>query len=120
MESLVLQSIDHCKRIAPIMERLEIEPDGWIRSDSDTILLGWINVNGEKSVPTYRQDKLELALPEWLYKNEFQHLNKLKDMSHGLDLIGKVYKFHRGEPKRIATAELIELLEQEELGRESL
>ena len=53
MSQLVLQSIEHCKRIQPIMEEFGIKPDGYINEDSIP------------TYPTYRQDKLELVLPEW-------------------------------------------------------
>jgi hypothetical protein len=71
---------------------------------------------------TYRQDKLELPLPEWLYdvrsEKRLDFLSKLneKQMRNVCDLLTfSKFQGPLGEQKRIATVELVELLEKENL-----
>jgi hypothetical protein len=164
-KDLVLQSIDHCKRVLPIMERLGIEPDAMIASprigiDVETgeehylpnpiytqyIDFGewkqdrykileklskdckdWGIPKYESLVPTYRQDKLELALPEWEEGFDVRYCPvKLSGFKYPLEkedktpimkmnqLLAKVL-LKRGQKSLEATVELVCLLKGEGL-----
>jgi hypothetical protein len=127
MKDLVLQSIDHCQRFAPIAKRLGIEPDwGWVHyeTEEDGTQL-WMLEHEEDYSPyddyelgSWRQDKLELALPEWVIGATFLTFKKILQEDYGLGKkeashLAREFKGGRGEPKRQATVELVELLDKE-------
>lgn len=118
-KDLYLQSIDHCKMFAPIAEELGIEPDGWHRSITND---DWFFTPREDqdptklttdhciNIPTWRQDKLELPLPEPPYTL----MDRGDVCIRAYELCIDIMKF-TGEPKRQATVDLVCLLEEEGL-----
>lgn len=135
---LVLQDIERCKKVQPIMERLGIEPDGWWvyaehglpyngLSDLKKTFIPNNQVFG-KGQATYRQDKLELALPEWWHKFKlvgvefYGHTEDylqawVESRDYSEEILWALYSSisGRGEPKRQATVDLICLLDEEGL-----
>ena len=67
-----LKSAQLCKKLEPIMAKLNIEPDGYWKTstehewDNDYRDLLTTAVPGKK-VKTYRKDSLEAALPKWCF-----------------------------------------------------
>lgn len=126
-KDLCLQSIDHCKRFQPIAERLGIEPDYyWIKfTEYKSQEFGLYKEKTYRDheddivIPTYRQDKLELPLPDWVFtgrlplsmSNDIDSITIGEDAYHQYQSIGLL----QGEPKRKATVELVELLDKEGL-----
>jgi len=118
-KDLVLQDVELCKQVAPIMERLGIEPDDrWFNRkyasltghDPNEYML-WSEEhpsvrygNWGRTVPTYRQDKLALALPkDWT------------DIHFVTEDIWEQVVYYRGQNQLEATAKLILLLEENNL-----
>ena len=92
MKDLVLQDIELCKQVAPIMERLGIIEDAylverlpgelgfrwgvWAKEE----LQEWLSFKSNTLADlhyyrTYRQDKLSLGLPEWWFSDSFEMIN---------------------------------------------
>lgn len=152
-EDLVLKDIELCKKVRPIMGRLGIEPDGLfygkdsheyfrliveMRSSSPnnaySYSLGYqdtlraLNLDPRMATPTYRQDKLAMALPDWaqflstclndkeIFKQSVRthtkgfYTTRLYDLM--LDIHGRGFT-----RKLLSTAELLELLEDNGLGK---
>lgn len=143
-QDLVLQDVELCKKIQLIMERLGIECDGYYvfglelneegkdywsflfkEEKEQIIMLQGFKAGKLKFIPTYRQDKLALALPRWC-RSRFldEALDDIADSeseAHAFatthwDKIFEVLIY--GQLK--ATAELLILLEENGLGKESL
>ena len=125
-QDLVLQDVELCKKVEPIMERLGIDPDGYFTDEGYVTLVECSEVQwmlpGEPSFGAYRQDKLALALPDWCF--EFGRL--MQTISFKYDLPKEIdpatfddymYKFvkERGQKQLEATAKLLILLEEKEL-----
>jgi len=121
-QDLVLKDIERCKKVAPILERLGIEPDEKLPSfcvyDGSTPL-------DDFYIPTYRQDKLALALPEWFFDRYFDRYYEdihsylinctgLKNPNYTLELFNTAM-INRGQEQLNATADLIISLNTEGL-----
>lgn len=133
-EDLVLKDIERLKKIQLIMQRLGIEPDGWWRSIDDGktwFFTSRENQDPEKlttdcviNIPTYRQDKLALALPDWLYlcleveEDVYVRLPRPKqcrELSYEIHTLMLRVISWRGQEQLQATADLLILLEEEGL-----
>ena len=143
MKDLVLQDIELCKQVAPIMGRLGIEPDGVILTgENNRVVLiheaiyysgdghpvTSLDLNWTHGIKTYRQDKLALGLPEWWdeplggigadpYQARVEINGKLKSLDFGRKYLTIRDKLHasRGQPQLEATARLLILLDKENL-----
>lgn len=77
-EALVLKDIERCKKVQHIMYQLGIEHDGGLMQNATSgEILYTKEFHKLVSVPTYRQDKLALALPDWLfypYRDELERI----------------------------------------------
>lgn len=122
-EDLVLQSRDHCAKVAPILKRLGILPDGyWILRDGEWFFSTEEWDLQEDAVETFRGDKLELALPEWCYLREVYkryqacHINTQEfDLAQDIFILVEAISNKPGEPKHQATVDLICLLDENDL-----
>lgn len=127
-KDLVLQDIERCKKMQPIMERLGIEPDVSICEEENYICNSVCKVDG--FVSTYRQDKLALALPEWWFNNEDEYIDDSfaywtwhypSEIENNEKLTYKLYRYKQellkkgGQAQLEATADLLILLEEEGL-----
>lgn len=60
-------TVEQSRLIQPIMDRLEIDPDAHYRLDLDNQFYKDLGFITEDSVLSYRLDKIQLALPEWVF-----------------------------------------------------
>jgi len=131
-KDLVLQCVERCKALAPIMQGIEpdasFDPAGNLWTSENFLTMG---NRGSKHlppfefikdwIPTFRQDKLALRLPEWVFDN-FKGIPPnpliICEIEDKIDLIHKVSKvvvFGKGQPQLEATADLLILLNNEGL-----
>ena len=135
-KDLVLQDVELCKQVAPILERLGIEPDYyWIKfaeyKSEDFGLYKEKTYRDHEDdivIPTYRQDKLALGLPEWCFKFfenyldiDFELVKYVLEADIDMNTSKLIFCYlndmhhSRGQPALEATAKLILLLEENNL-----
>lgn len=127
-EDLVLKDIERCKKLEPIMNRLGIKPDGyWLEMENGDIHFHGPELQLSGCIKTYRQDKLALALPEWVRTPEVYDfcfafgLPGIEIEGAMLNTISEMYEriiSNIGQAHIEATADLLILLEEEKILKE--